>query len=44
MPFVCADKARMESLKPLAEKIRAEAGKKIKIIKMTNRTDIEDVT
>lgn len=44
MPFVCAEKSTMESLKPLASKIHAESGKKIKIIKMTNRMDIEDVT
>lgn len=43
MPFVCADKSRMESLKPLASKIKKESGKTIKIIKMTKRTDIEVV-
>lgn len=43
MPFVCADKARMESLKPLALEIQKESGKKIKIIKMTKRTDLEVV-
>ena len=41
MPFVCADKSRMESLRPLATKMHMEHGKKIKIIKMTKRTDIE---
>lgn len=43
MPFVCADKARMESLKPLAQGIKKESGKKIKIIKLTHRTDIEEI-
>jgi hypothetical protein len=43
MPFVCADKARMESLKPLALKIHMESGKKIKVIKMTKRTELEEI-
>lgn len=41
MPFVCADKSRMESLKPLAREIKKESGKTIKIIKLTKRTDVE---
>lgn len=41
MPFVCADKARMESLKHIAKKIAKESGKTIKLIKLTNRKDIE---
>jgi hypothetical protein len=41
MPFVCADKARMESLKLIAENIAKESGKIIKLIKLTNRKDIE---
>jgi hypothetical protein len=41
MPFVCADKIRMEQLKPIAKKIAQESGKKIKLIKLTNRKDIE---
>jgi len=40
MPFVCADKARMESLKPMAEEINKRTGQKIKIIKFTNRKEI----
>lgn len=40
MPFVCADKARMESLKPMAEEIHRRTGQKIKIIKLTNRKEI----
>lgn len=42
MPFVCADKARMESLKPLAKKIAKESGKKIKLIKLSVREEIEE--
>ncbi len=41
MPFVCADKKRMESLKPIAIDIARKSGKTIKLIKLTNRKDIE---
>lgn len=41
MPFVCADKARMEALKPIATKIAKESAKTIKLIKFTNRKVIE---
>lgn len=42
MPFVCADKARMESLKPLAKKMAKEAHKKIKLIRLSIREEIEE--
>lgn len=42
MPFVCADKGRMESLKPLAKEIALHTGKKIKLIRLTNREEIEE--
>lgn len=42
MPFVCADKERMESIKPLAKKIAKEYGKKIKLIKLSVREEIEE--
>lgn len=41
MPFVCADKKRMEQLKPIATDISKKSGKTIKLIKLTNRKDIE---
>lgn len=44
MPFVCADKNRMESLKPLAKEISKMSGKKIKLIKLTCREEIEDIS
>lgn len=44
MPFVCADKARMESLKPLAKQISEHTGKKIRLIKMSKRTVIEEIS
>lgn len=42
MPFVCADKARMESLKPLAKEIAKESGRKIKLIRLSVREEIEE--
>ncbi len=41
IPFVCADKARLNSLRPMAENIARESGKKIKLIKFTTRTELE---
>lgn len=41
MPFVGADKARMESLKPLAKKIAKEGKKKVKLIRLVQREEIE---
>jgi len=43
MPFVCADKERMEQLKPLAKEIHDHTGQNIKIIKMTNRIELEAI-
>lgn len=42
MPFVCSDKARMESLKPLAKKMAKETGKKVKLIRLSIREEIEE--
>lgn len=44
MPFVCSDKARMESLKPLAKNMAKLTGKKIKLIKLIQREEIEDIS
>ena len=41
IPFVCADKTRLESLRPMAENIARASGKKIKLIKFTTRTELE---
>lgn len=41
MPFVCADKARMESLKPFAIGIAKSSNKTVKLIKLTNREELE---
>lgn len=42
MPFICADKQRMESLKPFAELMSQSTGTKIKLIKFTCREEIEE--
>lgn len=44
MPFVCADKERMESLRPLAKQISKQSGKKIKLLKFTCREELEEFT
>lgn len=42
MPFVCADKDRMESLKPMAMKMAKLGNKKIKLIRLTVREELEE--
>lgn len=41
MPFVCADKAKLEKYKFLAKMIGKHSSKTIKLIKLTNREEIE---
>lgn len=41
MPFVCADKARMESIKPMAKDIAKANGKTVKLIRLSVREEIE---
>lgn len=41
MPFICADKDRLEQIRPFAERIHKETGKKIRLIKLTNREELE---
>lgn len=41
MPFVCAEKARMESIKPMAKMIAQHTGKTVRLIKLTNREELE---
>ena len=43
MPLVGADMARVESLKPIARRVAAETGKKIKILHFTQREEIGGV-
>ncbi len=41
MPFVCADKKRVESIRPHAIQIAKESGKTIKLIRFTTREELE---
>lgn len=43
MPFVCADEARVASLRPHAIGISKATGKKIKLVKFSQREEIEDI-
>lgn len=42
MPFVCADKDHMESLKPHVRDIAKSTGKTIKLIRLTQREELEE--
>lgn len=41
MPFVCSDKDRMESLKPLAKQIARDHNKKVRLIRLSVREELE---
>jgi hypothetical protein len=43
MPFVCADKERVESLMNAAKHIVNATGEKIKLIKFTHREEIQEI-
>ena len=43
LPLVGADMARVESLKPVARSISAQTGKKVKLLRFTQREDLGDV-
>lgn len=42
MPFVCADKQRLEMLRPLAKEIAKKSGRKVKLIKLSVREELEE--
>jgi len=44
MPMVGADMDRIKSLKPIAQAIAKETGKKIKVLCFTNREELEIIT
>jgi hypothetical protein len=44
MPMICADKARIESLRPMAESLARETGHEIKLVRFAVRTDVETIT
>ncbi len=41
MPFVCADKERVDQLRPLAKELSKLTNKKIKLIKLSVREELE---
>lgn len=43
-PLVGADLARMESLRPVAQKTAEVTGKPVKFVKFEKRTDVETIT
>ncbi len=43
LPMVGADMARAESLKSIARDISAQTGKKVKLLRFTQREDLGDV-
>jgi hypothetical protein len=44
MPMVCADRTRIESLRPIAEQLARETGQEIKLVRFAVRTDVETIT
>jgi hypothetical protein len=42
MPFVCVDKARMEYIKPMAKMIAEHTGKRVKLIRLSAREELEE--
>ena len=43
IPFTGADMARVDSIKPIAQKIAKETGKKITVLKFTNRETLMEI-
>lgn len=43
LPFVCADEDRANSLKPLAKEIAKASGKKVKLVRFSQREDLEEI-
>lgn len=43
MPLVAADEDRVESLRPIAVAAGQAAGKAVKLVKFSNRTELEEV-
>ena len=44
VPFIAADPARLEQLRPLAVLIGKQFGQKIKLVRFSTRTEVEDIT
>jgi len=43
MPLICADKARLKSCRPIAIHIAKQSKTKIKVLKFTQREEIEEI-
>lgn len=43
-PFVGADEARANSLKPYAEEIATVSGREVKLVRFTTRAEIQTIT
>lgn len=44
MPLIGADMARVDSLRPIAQEIATAANLEVRLIRFTNRTDVETLT
>jgi hypothetical protein len=44
LPMICADMLRVESLMPVARALATQTNKKIKLIKLTVREEIMEIT
>lgn len=44
MPLIAADEARLESLRSIAKQLAKMTKKKIKLIKLTSRVDLEEIS
>ncbi len=43
LPMVCADQARIDSLRPMAEHIAKQSGLPIKLVRFSVRSDVEEI-
>jgi hypothetical protein len=43
MPMICADKARIDSLRPMVEALARETGQAVRLVKFATRTDVETI-
>jgi hypothetical protein len=43
MPMICADMARVESMRPMARRIAKATGQEVRLVKFATRTDVETI-
>jgi hypothetical protein len=43
MPMICADMARVESMRPMARRIAEATGQEVRLVKFATRTDVETI-